>query len=194
MSRFIKLTMHTIISLTAIVLLAGLAGCSGHKVELIYHSLGPSMSADPNLPVIMVSEFQNGMPDTQIGTDSDGEPFEANSSVTAWATESFANELVRLGVRASYSPYLSPDVYIIKGTLDQLWIEKNGPSQYTVKIALSIEFPQTTDLVVLKKSYTAEQSSPFVLTDADISKLVESTMQDVVIKAAVETKAQLLKI
>jgi len=182
-------------SLTAIVFLAAFTGCAGQQVELKYDPVGSSMSTVPGLPTVMVSEFQNNTGQQHIGADSDGEAFEGTSSPTAWVSEAVADELVRIGVRASYSPYSSYTTeYNIKGTIDQLWLEQTGPGQYKARIAITIEFPQNADRAVVKKSYSSEQSSFMLPSDANVSELMESVLRDVATRAANEIKATIPRI
>lgn len=195
LSAFSQLTSRFIISLAAVILLAALAGCAGQQVELKYNPVGPSMSASTGLPTVMISEFQNNTGQQHIGADSDGEPFEGASSPTAWISEAVADELVRIGVRASYTPYSSyTSEYTIKGTVDQLWLEQTGPGQYKARIAITIEFPQNAERAVVKKSYNSEQSSFMLPSDSNVSELMESVLRDVATRAAEEIKANLPRI
>ena len=194
LSGFSKLARLTL-ALVAIVSLAALTGCAGQHVELKYNPVGSSMSAVPGLPTVMVSEFQNNTGQQYIGADSDGEPFEGTSSPTAWVSEAIADELVRSGVRARYTPYSSyTSEYTIKGTLDQLWLEQTGPGQYKARIAITIEFPQNADRAVVKRSYNSEQSSFMLPSDSNVSELMESVLRDVATRAANEIKTTIPRI
>lgn len=167
------------------------SACTGQQVNLVYNPVGPSMGAANELPAVIIEEFQSAMPQQSVGENSDGEPYTATSSPTAWVSEALADELVRLGVRASYSPYTTASSYVIKGSLDKLWIEQTGTAQYKVKVAITIQLPENKNGVTFKKSYNAEQSAVIVPTDANLSELAESTLRDLLVPVAQEIKNQL---
>lgn len=189
---FFRSSVNFTFALLLFISFAALTGCAGQQVDLKYNPVGPSMSTAPGLPSVMIAEFQNaGQAD--IGVNSNGDPFQPKSSTTAWVSEAVANELVRLGVRASYSPYSSSE-YTIKGTLDRLWLEETGPGQYKASIAITIEFPQNADRQIIKRSYNAEESSFMLPSDSNISGLLESVLRDVATRAANEIKGNLPRI
>ncbi len=195
MLKFAKLPSHFVLCLAAIALLGLLNGCAGQQVELKYSPLGASMSTTPGLPTVMIEELQNNTGQTTIGVDSDGSAFESASSPTAWVSEAITDELVRLGVRASYTPYSSSNSeYTIKGSLEQLWLEQTGPGQYKAKIKISIQFPKNAEGMTFTKTYNAEESSFILPSNANISELMESVLRSAAIAAASEIKANLPKI
>ncbi|MBQ4132903.1 MAG: hypothetical protein IJD04_04110 [Desulfovibrionaceae bacterium] len=177
-----------------LVLFMACSACTGQQVNLAYNALGPSMGPDSDLPAVMIEEFQNVTGQEGVGADSDGEVYTANRPPAQWISEALTDELVRLGVRAGYSPYASGSDYIIRGKLERFWVEQIGTAQYSVKISVSIQLPQDANGVAFTKTYNAEQSSVIMPTDAALSELVEDTLRDVVVPAAQEIKNHLQKI
>ena len=180
-----------IMAILLLVAALSLTACAGNRVDLNYSPIGPSLDTASNLPSVMVAEFQNGTGQLSVGADSDGAAIEPASSPTAWVSEALADELVRLGVRASYTPYSTATGYTIQGTLDQFWIEQTGPAQYKVKISATVELPRDRAGVGFRKSYHAEQSSMIMPTDASLSELVQSTLRDLLTPMALELKSHL---
>ena len=168
-----------------------LSACANQQVSLVYNAIGPSMGTASTMPAVMVEQFQSSVSQEAIGADSDGAAYSADKAPAVWVTEALTDELVRLGVRASYSPYASSSNCIIKGSLDQLWLEQTGMGQYKVNIRLSVQLPPDAAGTSVRKSYTAEQSSVFMPTDANFSELIESTLRDAVVSAAQDIKKYL---
>ena len=195
MLKFSKYPYGFVVCLAATALLGLLSGCAGQQVDLTYSPLGPTMSTAPGLPTVMIEELQNNTGQTSIGVDSDGSAFESASSPTAWVSGAIADELVRLGVRASYSPYSSGgSEYTIKGSLEQLWLEQTGPGQYKAKIKINVQFPKNKDGMTFTKTYNAEESSFILPSNSNISELMESVLRTVAIAAANEIKTNLPRI
>ncbi len=167
-----------------------LTACASQQLDLTYSTVGANMGGT-NSPELQVMELQNRLPEPYIGITSGGEHFEAKTSVTDWATRALTDELVRIGVRATYGGgAASSGTKTLKGSLDKLWLEQTGVGQYRVKISITIEMPSSGN-TFLHQTFNAEQSSLIMPNDKNLSDLLESTLRDAVTPAAATIKNRL---
>lgn len=178
-----------------ILLVAGfcffLTACAGNRIDLTYNPVGVTMPSE-NLS-IQIPDFTSKLSSPrQIGAKSNGETFEATDSPTAWVSQALTEELVRSGVQASYiASGTSNGPVVLTGTLDRLRIEQVGSSEYKVKIAITVQLINKTARTTFKQSFNAEQNTYVLPTDKNLAELMESTLRDVVVPAALAIKSKL---